>query len=243
MEEWEPGLDVSGELSPEDGLRALIASSVVQLRKCKDHGRFFSTLQISLHDRAKPATALRSPTSVHWKTEDRSWKQDSAREGRRSLVDRELSTQPSPETNWSSLSPTSPSKQLFSTPRKTITPPSRNLIPTLQRELRQAHAQYHRLETLYSQLLTEQEQKPRTSYKRKLIELKSKLAKDSVLCTQRVWKQECAQLQQAAEAKAVECQALQQRLRGDSLGVLQREVEMLKARVERTEALAAQPSA
>jgi len=95
---------------------------------------------------------------------------------------------------------------------------------------------------MYSQLLTEQEQKPKTSYKRKLNELKSKLAKDSVSCTQRVWKLECAQTQQAAEAKAAECRALQERLWGDSLGALQREVEMLKARVERTEALAARPS-
>jgi len=239
MEGWEPALDVSGELSPEDGLRALIAASVVQLRKCKDHGRFFSTTQMSPHYRPKPVASLRSPTSVHWKTED--WKH-SEQEGRKSLVDREMSTQPSPDTNWSSFSPTSPSKQLFSTPRRTVTPPSRHLIPTLQRELRQAHAHYHRLETMYSQLLTEQEQKPKTSYKRKLNELKSKLAKDSVSCTQRVWKLECAQTQQAAEAKAAECRALQEQLWGDSLGALQREVEMLKARVERTEALAARPS-
>jgi hypothetical protein len=45
------------------------------------------------------------------------------------------------------------------------------------------------------------------------------------------------------EAKTAECKALQERLRGDSLGALQKEVELLKARVERTEALAAQSSA
>lgn len=184
MKGWKPSLDVSEELSPEDGLRALIASSVVQLQKCRDNGRFFSALQSSYHQKSKPATVFRSPTSVHWKTlssEDKlSWKKDSPREGRRSLVDRDMSTQPSPEANWSTYSPTSPSKELFSTSRRTITPPSRDAIAALQRELRQAHAHYHHLETLYSQLLTEQEQKPKTSYKRKLAEFKTKLAKDSV---------------------------------------------------------------
>ena len=48
------------------------------------------------------------------------------------------------------------------------------------------------------------------------------------------------QLQQAVEAKTAKCKALRERLRGDSLTALQREVELLKTRVDRAEVLAVQ---
>lgn len=178
------------QLSPEDGLRAMMAASFAQLSKCRDSERLFASMDVSARPSyRKSPPRQRSPASVRWSSLlIENPKKDHCCDcnevhSRRSLVDRDQSTQPSPEANRSPLSASPTKPPLFSTPRKAVTPVSSRPIPALQRELRKAHAEYHRLETLYSGLLTQQQlQQPKVSYTRKINDLKAKLRKDTVRC-------------------------------------------------------------